>query len=137
MNMLNENMKNELARKLLFTIRFKLLTEKDFFKVFNLVIFDIKDCKVTKFDLSIEYGEEEEIHLTFKLMDDESIGILYQILSKETGRVMNRFEIFVEPEGPFNEYHSTIKDIFEMVDNKERERQFKLFNSSITDLLKF
>ena len=134
MNLLSVEMKNKLAKKLLFTLNFMLLNEDDIFNIFNLIVLDIHDDKVARFDLVIE--DKDETHIIFKRITNGDVVLIYQLVTPGE-EVINKFEIYVTSDGLYGEYHDTIKTICEMVDEKEREKQFQKLDTSLNNLLRY
>ena len=133
MDLLTVEMKTMLAKKLLFTLNFRLMTNDDFFRIFDLRVVDIIDNEVVRFDLVIE--EEQEVYISFKRISNGDVVLTYQLLSSLNG-VMNKFEIYIDSSGIYSEYFGMVNELFEIVTDIEREEQFKKMDSSINRILK-
>lgn len=133
MDLLTVEMKTMLAKKLLFTLNFRLMTNDDFFRIFDLRVVDIIDNEVVKFDLV--FTEEQEVYISFKRISNGDVVLTYQLISSLNG-VMNKFEIYIDSSGIYSEYFGMVNKLFEIVTDMEREEQFKKMNSSIDRILK-
>lgn len=133
MDLLTVEMKTMLAKKLLFALNFRLMTNEDFFKLFDLHVLDIIDGEVVKFDLI--FKEESEVYITFIKLNTGEFIVHYRLISSLVNGVSNRFEVFVERSSIYSEYIDTINKLFEIVTEMEREEQFKKMDSSINRII--
>lgn len=133
MDLLTVEMKTMLAKKLLFTLNFRLMTNDDFFRIFDLRVVDIIDSEVVRFDLV--FKEEQEVYISFKRISNGDVVLTYQLVSSLNG-AMNKFEIYIDSSGIYNEYFGMVNELFEIVTDIEREEQFKKMDSSINRIMK-
>lgn len=133
MDLLTVEMKTMLAKKLLFTLNFRLMTNDDFFRIFDLRVIDIIDNEVVRFDLV--FKEEQEVYISFKRISNGDVVLTYQLVSSLNG-TMNKFEIYIDSSGIYSEYFGMVNELFEIVTDIEREEQFKKMDSSINRILK-
>lgn len=133
MDLLTVEMKTMLAKKLLFTLNFRLMTNDDFFRIFDLRVIDIIDNEVVRFDLV--FKEEQEVYISFKRISNGDVVLTYQLVSSLNG-TMNKFEIYINSSGIYSEYFGMVNELFEIVTDIEREEQFKKMDSSINRIMK-
>ena len=132
MDLLNNDMRKMLAKKLLFTLNFMMATSEDFFEKFNLIINDISENRVVRFDLNVK--ESMNVYISFKRLSNDEFTVEYHVINEDTG-LMNAFPIYVDRESEFSEYYNSIVELFELVTEKARQEQFEMMEKSINDLL--
>ena len=132
MDLLNNEMRTVLARKLIFAINFMMTTQENFFDKFNLVILDSMENKVVRFDLY--NAEDTNMCISFKRLGEREFQISYQLINKEDGTV-HSFKLFTDDKEENVEYNKTVVDLFELVNEKARQDQYDSLEKSLNKLL--
>jgi hypothetical protein len=132
MDVLNNEMRNTLARKLLFNLNFMMITHENLFDKFNLSINDAIENKVVRFDL---IRKNASMYISFKRLSNDEFTVEVHGMNKDNGTT-DVFVIYVNRDSDFEEYYNCIMQLFNIVTEKARIEQFERMEASINELLK-
>lgn len=136
-----DNEKREmLIKKLIFTLDFIITTNKNFEDIFDVRVLDTEDNKVKMFEL--KFKNEESIFLYFKKLCNDDIEIRYIISSNPDNFVRDettlRFTTGLSESGmKYCEFLGTAETIFDIVTEIEKEKQYQKLNETLNNILKY
>lgn len=133
MDLLNDNMRTTVTKKLLFTLNFMMMMSEDLFEVFNVIITDVENNNAKRFDLVSK--DTGNVCISFKAMTNGDYGMCYQHIS-ETDGTMTGFEVYINEKDSYYEYYDAVTHLFKLVTAKGRYDQYNNMTDAINNLLR-
>ena len=138
MVILDNNKREALINKLLFTLNFIVSTNKDFEEMFNVRVLDAEANKIKMFELT--FKENKEVYLYFKRLFNEDIEIRFIVTTPEQytrDESALIFTVGVNDDVTYCEFLDTAEKIFDIVTEIEKENQYNKLNDTLNSLLKY
>ena len=138
MVILDNNKREALINKLLFTLNFIVSTNKDFEEMFNVRVLDAEANKIKMFELT--FKENKEVYLYFKRLFNEDIEIRFVVTTPEQytrDESSLIFTVGVNDDVTYCEFLDTAEKIFDIVTEIEKENQYNKLNDTLNSLLKY
>ena len=138
MIILDNNKKEKLINKLLFTLNFILLTNRNLEETFDIRVIDAEEGAVKMFELM--FKENKEVYLYFKRLFNGDVEMRFTVASPDQyirDESTLKFIVGTNDDIRYCEFLDTADKIFDIVTEIEKENQYKKINDTINSLLKY
>lgn len=138
MVILDNNKKEMLINKLLFTLNFMVTTNRNFEETFDVRVIDAEEGTIKMFELM--FKENKEVYIYFKRLFNGDVEMRFVVTTPEQyvrDESTLRFIVGTNDDITYCEFLDIADKIFDIVTEIEKENQYNKLNDTINSLLKY
>lgn len=138
MLILDNNKKEMLINKLLFTLNVILITSGNFEETFDIRVMDVEESTIKMFELT--FKENKDVYLYFKRLFNGDVEMRFIVAAPDQyvkNETTLKFIVGINDDVTYCEFLDTVDKIFDIVTEIEKENQYNKLNDIINELLKY